>query len=127
VKKVIIIFLTAVYLLSAIGVSANSFYCCDVLKSTSISFSADNQVDQKMPDGADGCCKTKSRIFKVKDQHYGVGSFSLLIKFFPSFIQFNLFKLNAQPYAEFYSAFNGNAPPFWQQLQIYTIHCSYRI
>ncbi|MEO7211999.1 MAG: hypothetical protein ABIX36_04315 [Mucilaginibacter sp.] len=43
-KKITIVLLTAVYLLSAIGVSASRFYCSGILKTTSLTIGADQEV-----------------------------------------------------------------------------------
>jgi hypothetical protein len=126
VKKIFISLLTAVYLLSAIGVSASSFYCCGILKSTTFSI-GDHGSDNKVAAKTDHCCKTTKQSFKVKDNHYGAGTFSLSAKFFPVILPFSLVKLNDDPYTRVYTAFNSHAPPFRQHAPVYLLNCTYRI
>jgi hypothetical protein len=126
VKKITVALLTAVYLLSAIGVSASSFYCCGLRTSTTFSLgdvSASNSQTK-----ADNCCKTTKQSFKVKDNHFGSGSFSLLTKFFPALHQPDTFlSLNTKSFTAVHAAFNSHAPPFRQRGPIYILNCTYRI
>lgn len=126
-KKITIAILTAVYLIAAIGVSASSFYCCGILKSTTYSIGADHASDSKATAQSNHCCKTTKQFFKVKDNHYGSGSFLLTAKFFPVIIPFASIKLSDEPFIKVYTAFNSHAPPCGQQVPIYTLNCTYRI
>jgi len=125
VKRIAIAFLTAVYLISAIGVSASSFYCCGELKATSYSIGEGHGPDSKAT--TKDCCKTTKQSFKVKDSHFGAGSFSLLAKFFPVIHPFTAIKLNEVPFTKIYSPINSHAPPYRQYAPIYTLNCTYRI
>lgn len=126
-KKVTIILLTAIYLLSAIGVSASSFYCCGILKTTTFSIGAVHDNGQKVVKG-DNCCKTTKQSFKVKDNHFSSDAFSLSVQFFPAIVETSTeFKLNAEPFSVIHTAFNSHAPPLGEHTPIYTLNCTYRI
>jgi hypothetical protein len=128
VKKITAILLTTVYLLSAIGVSATSFYCCGVLRSTSLSIGDLQSKDTKATAKANNCCKTTKQSFKVKDNHFGSGSISLLTKIFPALNQpVIIFNLNTKSFTSAHAAFNSHAPPFRQHEPIYVLNCTYRI
>lgn len=127
-KRITVVLLTTIYLLSAIGVSASSFYCCGALKSTSFSIGGLQPQGSKATAGADNCCKTTKQSFKVKDNHFGSGSFSLLTKFFPALHQpATIFVHNTKSFTTVNTAFNSHAPPFSQHEPIYTLNCTYRI
>jgi hypothetical protein len=127
VKHIALILLSAVYLLSSTGIAANSYYCCGVLQSTSISESP--KVGCKMNITMKNCCKTKKQYFKVKDQHIGGSAISFYSKLSPE---------TAVPYLIFIGSikipvreivyFNSNAPPDWRpKTPAYIQNCTYRI
>jgi hypothetical protein len=125
VKRLTIVILTAVYLLSAIGVSASSFYCCGVRMSTTFSLGDVHTSNSKAK--AHNCCKTTKQSFKVKDSHYSTDSFLLLVKFFPVLHQqVTAISFDAQLRTVAY-AFQSHAPPFRQHQPIYSLNCTYRI
>jgi hypothetical protein len=127
VKRIAIAFLTAVYLLSAIGVSATSVYCCGALKSTSLSIGELQSKDSKTAKDAN-CCKTTKQSFKVKDNYFGASSFSFVTKLFPVLHQpATIFSLNTKSFTAVCTAFDSHAPPFRQHETIYTLNCTYRI
>jgi hypothetical protein len=128
VKKITIVILTAVYLLSAIGVSASSFYCCGVLKSTTLSIGEVHIADAKALATDNHCCKHTKQNFKVKDNHFGSDALSLSVKFFPITIETVVpNELNTEPFTAIHTAFNSHAPPSAQHEPIYTLNCAYRI
>ncbi len=75
-KRITVIFLSLIYLVSTSGVAWSQFYCCGKLKETYIfghsNFGKECKKGKKMP----GCCETKTFFAKVKDSH----SPSLIIK-----------------------------------------------
>jgi hypothetical protein len=127
VKKLTIVILTAFYLLSVIGVSASSFYCCGVLKSTSYSIGEDHGSDSKATAVKENCCKTTKHSFKVKDNHFVTGSYSPIAKYSLVFVPFSSLKQDDKPFTKIYTAFNSHAPPLGQHASIYTLNCTYRI
>jgi len=126
VKRITIALLTTVYLLSAIGVSASSFYCCGI--KTSTTFSLGDASTSHAKTKADNCCKTTKQSFKVKDNHFGSDALSLSVKFFPATMEASVpYELNAEPFTEIQTAFNSHAPPFRQHEPIYILNCTYLI
>jgi hypothetical protein len=129
VKRTAVLLLTAIYLLSSLGVAANSYYCCGKLQLTTILDGSKQQSDcKKMASMMPKCCKTKKQYFKVKDQHVGATAFSLDTKVYPAI---NIPYLTAQlsiniPDQEFVS-FNSHAPPDRFQPPFYILNCTYRI
>jgi len=61
-KKLLIILLTTIYAISALGVTLHFFYCCHKLSNVSIS--AVEPVDNCKPI-AKGCCTNKAVTFKL--------------------------------------------------------------
>jgi hypothetical protein len=128
VKRITVVLLTAIYLLSAVGVSASSFYCCGVLKSTTLSIGEVHNTDAKAPATNSNCCKHTKQTFKVKDNHFGANAFSLSAKVFQAIIgTATAIELNTAPIIVVATAFNSHAPPFRQHTPIYTLNCTYRI
>lgn len=126
VKKVTIVLLTAVYLLTAVGVSASSFYCCGILRSTTVSLGELKSNDSKAVKNTQ-CCKHTKQTFKVKDTHFASHASSLPDKFFAATLQTaGNFQLAAQPVKIVYLPFNSHAPPLGQR-SIYALNCTYRI
>ena len=105
----------------------NSFYCCGVLESTSISLSKP-QVHtcgmsyKKVP----GCCENKTQSVQVKDQHVASDFLTLapqdivaiLVHHF-SFVETEVQKASL--------AFNSHAPPYRKNTPVYILNCTYRI
>lgn len=81
-----------------------------------------------MATGMPGCCKTKTQLLKVKDQHVGSQALSLNVNLFHAIIPANLI-VDLSPYSfkSEYSAFNSNAPPDWPKAPVYILNCNYRI
>ncbi len=126
-KKITIVLLTVVYLLSAIGVSASRFYCCGILKTTNLTIGV-NHESEKITSIGDDCCKTTKQSFKVKDNHFGADASSLSFKSFPAVTYIiTPFELNAEPFTFIYTAFSKHAPPCGHDTPIYTLNCNYRI
>ena len=125
-KRTAIILLLAVYLLSSLGVAADSHYCCGILQSTTLFH--DTKPDCKMASQMKNCCKTKKQYFKVKDQHIGAFAFNLNTKLFPAINTPHLtndLSLNF-PKQEVVS-FNNHAPPDRPETPVYILNCTYRI
>jgi hypothetical protein len=125
-KRTALILLTAIYIISCMGMSVNRFYCCGKLASVSYSLGAtDNSAKSTKKDK---CCDHEKQSFKVKDSHFSAASLSLnrpLPVIIPSFIS-----LVNEPVAGILSAkivYKGNAPPGHSDIPIYTLNCAYRI
>lgn len=127
-KRLAVVLLLAAYMLSVFGVSASSFYCCGMLKSTTLSIGEVHGADTKAPLTKDNCCKHTKQTFKVKDNHFGSDALSLSVKFVPAnIVNIVHFTFNAEPLTVIPTAFNSHAPPFGQHTPIYTLNCTYRI
>ncbi|MDO3641477.1 hypothetical protein [Mucilaginibacter sp. L3T2-6] len=127
-KRIALISLTVIYLLSALGISVSSFYCCGKLESTSISFSTAKKQDCKMAAGLPGCCKTKTLSFKVKDQHVGSQALSLNANVFHAIIPvYIIADFSGYRFKPEYVAFNSHAPPDHAKAPVYILNCIYRI
>lgn len=124
-KKLVLIFITVVYMLSVAGMAVNQFYCCGKLSSESVSFLGSKQ---KETNDARGCCKTTHQYFKVKDAHFSSDHISSPEKYF-TVIQtsFPAFELSVPVILQAVSANNINAPPLIKNNPIYIFNCIYRI
>lgn len=68
-KKITVILLTLLYLVSTSGMAISNFYCCGKLKETYIFNHHDYGKDCKGNKKTKGCCDTKTVYYKVKDNH----------------------------------------------------------
>ncbi|HCN84814.1 MAG TPA: hypothetical protein DIT07_14525 [Sphingobacteriaceae bacterium] len=127
-KRVLLFAITAIYLLSCIGVAVNCFYCCGELKSVSIVAASQESENCNMPVKKDGCCDQSSQTFKVKDQHLASGSIPPASLPIIGIIQsFHLFDLALPFSVRETSAFNYHAPPILSGTAIHTLNCTFRI
>ncbi|WP_295670944.1 hypothetical protein [uncultured Mucilaginibacter sp.] len=126
-KRIALILLSAIYLLSSTGVAANSYYCCGILQSTSFSESPKASCKMNMP--MKNCCKSKKQYFKVKDQHVNPSAFGLYTKLAPAMAVLYLpFIANLNIPARGIVYFNNHAPPDWRHATpCYILNCTYRI
>jgi len=114
-KKLLSILLIAIYSTAALGMSVKEFYCCGKLTSVALSFTSDNKqsVCKKLSKDCD-CCKTKSHLLKVKDNHVASsGAIVLTTKHFVhcDIINFTAFDVAASANPQL-NATNGiNDPP----------------
>jgi hypothetical protein len=126
VKRTAIILLSAVYLLSSLGIAANSHYCCGILQSTTLFH--DTKPDCKMASQMKNCCKTKKQYFKVKDQHFGAQAISLNVNLFHTIIHPNYhLDLSVADLDIAHAAINNHGPPDWPKTPFYIQNCTYRI
>lgn len=126
VKRSALILLTAIYLISCLGMSANRFYCCGKLASTTFSFGAGD--NNSRPNTKDKCCGHEKQSFKIKDNHFNASSFSLTHTApaaLPSLISFD--HTIAVTLLQEQIVYNGNAPPGYTAVPVYTLNCTYRI
>src|SRR6516225_2386116 len=87
-KRAALILLTAIYLISLMGMSVNRSYCCGKLISISSSIGAGDSSNSTSGN-KDKCCGHEKQSFKVKDSHFSAVSLSLnhpLPAIIPSFI-----------------------------------------
>jgi len=127
VKRIALLLLSAIYLLSSAGVAAESHYCCGILQSTSLSASSTATCKMNLP--MKRCCKTKKQYFKVKDQHIGSSFLSFSTKGNPAInLPFLIFFDKTTVSVGDRLSFNSNAPPHRQYATpSYILNCNYRI
>jgi hypothetical protein len=127
VKRTALIILTAIYLISCVGIGINRFYCCGKLASVTLTYGDnDNTNDQSAK--KDNCCKNEKQSFKVKDNHFSVVPFSLdhpAPALNPSFVNFHNEKIVT--YLSSKIVYEGNAPPGHSDIPAYILNCTYRI
>lgn len=127
-KKLALILLTAVYMLSIVGIGVSQFYCCSKLKSVSFSFNSKEQSNCKNNTKDDGCCKTTHQYLKVNDSHFASNDVSLAEKYFSILhTEFLVFELIGPQIQQAVASNNINAPPLLSKNPIYIFNCTYRI
>ena len=127
-KKLALILLTAVYMLSTVGLAVSQFYCCGKFKSESISFVAEKQQNCQGDNEKPGCCQTTHHYLKISDNHFA----SQLDFSFEKFLSilhtdFPSVELAAPQMQLTIAANNIHAPPLLQGNPIYILNCTYRI
>jgi len=126
-KRTALILLTAIYLLSCVGMGINRFYCCGKLASVALTYGVPDNTS-KEAGKKDNCCRNENQNFKVKDSHFSVASLSLnrpLPAIIPSFIN-----VADEPIVSILHTkivYKGNAPPGHSDIPAYTLNCAYRI
>ena len=129
VKRITLVLLTAIYLLSCIGMGVNRFYCCGRLVLVKLTYGAvDNTESKSSSPKKDNCCRHEKQSFKIKNTHFG-GSFFSLIHPTPVIIQHITFIHAVSVSNSLYSGvtYHANAPPGHTDIPIYNLNCTYRI
>ena len=125
-KRTALILLTAIYLLSCLGMSVNSSYCCGKLASVKLSYGATD--NNKKAAAKRNCCRNEKHGFKVKDNHISITPFSLshpTLALIPSLIIAYQYNIGSLLFADL--VYGSNAPPAYAYLPAYTLNCTYRI
>ncbi|HWZ34623.1 MAG TPA: hypothetical protein VNW51_00610 [Mucilaginibacter sp.] len=126
-KKIAVVLLAVWYLLSAVGVSAEHFFCCGKLASTAFSFGDTKTPVVKGTAKADNCCKTTKQSFKVKDSHVGADVYHVDASWVATITQ-PAPALPAPVVQELIAAtYQAHGPPERQHTPIYILNCTYRI
>lgn len=121
-KRTALILLTAVYLLSLVGIGVSRFYCCGKLASVKLTYASADHNDK------DNCCKNDVKSFKVKDTHVNAASFALTDLspvILPSLSTCSATILVKEQMTTI--GYQSNAPPGNLAIPIYTLNCAYRI
>ncbi|MGY4539836.1 hypothetical protein ACVW0P_004277 [Mucilaginibacter sp. UYNi724] len=121
-KRSALIILTAIYLLSLVGIGINRFYCCGKLTSVTLTYASADHTDK------DNCCKNESKSFKIKDSHV-TGNTAVLSPSTPAILPAPTYLDAADILSELSTPINyqANAPPGNADVPIYTLNCAYRI
>jgi hypothetical protein len=126
-KRSVFLLLTAIYLISCLGISVNRFYCCGKLASVTYTYGAgDNTNNQAAKKNQ--CCDHQKQSFKVKDSHFSAASISLNHPI-PAIIS-SFISLTDEPVVSILHTkivYKGNAPPGHLVIPVYTLNCAYRI
>jgi hypothetical protein len=127
-KRITLLLLTVVYLLSTLGVAADSYYCRGKLQSTSVLEKRSALSGCKMRDQMKGCCKTKKQLFKLNDTHIYASSVSLDSRLLPVIqIPCLLSQSKISTTIQKFSNTSINAPPKGIATPAYILNCNYRI
>ncbi|OJW13855.1 hypothetical protein [Mucilaginibacter sp. 44-25] len=121
-KRTALLLLTAIYLLSLVGIGINRFYCCGKLASVTLTFASTDHADK------DNCCKHESKSFKIKDSHVTVTA-TVLSPSTPALLPTPVYQAAVNIIAEeiVHTGYQANAPPGNPDISIYTLNCAYRI
>ncbi|MDB5061193.1 MAG: hypothetical protein JWP67_1036 [Mucilaginibacter sp.] len=126
VKRITLILLTVIYLVSAVGIGVNRFYCCGELAAVNLVFASGS--DQKSDVEKDNCCKTEKQSIKIKDNHFTSSGFNLnqpLPVILPSLYSYDHLDITQAIIQS--RLYQSNAPPGSPEVPIYTLNCTYRI
>ncbi|MEO6524338.1 MAG: hypothetical protein ABIN91_21815 [Mucilaginibacter sp.] len=121
-KRSALILLTAIYLLSLVGIGINRFYCCGKLTSVTLTYASADHTDKG------NCCKHESKSFKIKDSHI-TGNTTVLSPSMPAVLPAPAYLDAVNILTEQATSVNyqANAPPGSPDIPIYTLNCAYRI
>jgi hypothetical protein len=125
-KRTALILLTAIYMVSCVGMSVNRFYCCGKLASVDYTYGAGDNTSQAGK--KDKCCDHQLQSFKVKDSHFSAASFSLnhpVPVIVSSFV--NLVNEPVVSILHMQIVYKGNAPPGHLDIPVYALNCAYLI
>jgi hypothetical protein len=122
VKRTALIFLTAIYLLSLVGIGISRFYCCGKLAGITLTLASADHSDK------DNCCKHESKSFKIKDSHVSVNA-TVLNPITPAILPEPAYGIAVNILSEsaIRTGYQANAPPGDPDIPIYTLNCAYRI
>ncbi len=127
-KKIALILLACVYVLSSLGIGIKQFYCCGKVKYTHLSMVQNATGQCSKGNEKSGCCQTKFKSLQVKDSHVAADSIISPDRYFTSILfhptLFQIMPVAAQPTDIFYA---GNAPPTLHGIPIYIFCAVYRI
>ena len=126
-KRSALLILTAIYLLSCVGIGINRFYCCDKLTDVTITYATPDN-SSKDAGKNDNCCKHQKQSFKIKDSHFSVVSLTLNHRL-PVIKQHVLRLVNVSevPLLLAKNLYRANAQPLGLYVPVYTLNCAYRI
>ncbi len=126
-KRSALIFITAIYLLSIVGIGVNRFYCCGRLAAITLIYGAGDNTNKDAGED-DKCCKNEKKNFKIKDTHVSAISIAFIPvspAILPVFENWNQFTILRERPSTI--AYQSHAPPGNPDAPIYTLNCNYRI
>jgi len=128
VKRLGLIILFCIYAAASFGVSIKQFYCCNQLKSTTISYAAVEESSCGMSHKMKDCCKTKVKFVKSQDTHFAKTGLTSM----PSLeVHTNTTTFfSTTPFINYKGAISvpqSNPPPLHAGIPLYQYYCNYRI
>jgi hypothetical protein len=128
-KKAAIILLLCIYSLATLGIGIKQFYCCGILKSTTVTLIKNSEEKCKAQAAKGSCCKTQYQTFKVKDSHIFSDVTHLPEKQFSELIIFNFLFETIQPIQSLVISNNPShaPPPLCHGIPLHIYYCIYRI
>jgi hypothetical protein len=128
VKRLGLILLFCIYAAASFGVSIKQFYCCNQLKSTTISYAAVEESGCGMSHKMKDCCKTKVKFLKSQDTHFaktGLTSMPSLEMHTSTNAFFSITPIIH--YKGSIAVPQSNPPPLRDGIPLYQFYCNYRI
>ncbi|MFB9840778.1 HYC_CC_PP family protein [Mucilaginibacter ginsenosidivorans] len=126
-KRTALILLTAVYLLSLVGIGVNRFYCCGKLASVTLIYGAADNAGEASAK-KNNCCKHEKQSFKVKDSHVNTAAFEFSSPA-PALLPTIIHWASVNPFKEqsTNTRYGANSPPVHPDIPFYTLNCTYLI
>ena len=127
-KRLGLIILFCTYAAASFGVSIKQFYCCNQLKSTTISYAAVEESSCGMSHKMKNCCKTKVKFVKSQDTHFAKTGLTSM-----PFIELHtnatsFYSINQLvSYKSAIAVPQSNPPPLQTSIPLYQFYCNYRI
>ena len=121
-RKLIIIFLCAFYLMVSLGITLSLHYCGGKLKSVSL-FSNNEEGCCGSKKKSKGCCKNKTTVIKVKDSHQlnKVAKINVTYITFVN-VAYTQVSFNFSCFSKAYTASNYYEPPVLYDNPLYLKH-----
>jgi hypothetical protein len=127
VKRSALIILTAIYLLSCVGIGFNRLYCCGSLVSVTVTYAMPDNTGKDAV-AKKNCCRHENQSFKVKDSHFSATT-ATIAEPMPAILRpFNsLYNTAALTTLRTNLMYSAHAPPGYTATPAYILHCTYRI
>ncbi|WP_439505221.1 HYC_CC_PP family protein [Sediminibacterium sp.] len=127
-KRLGLILLFCIYAAASIGVSIKQFYCCNQLKSTTISYAAVEESSCGMSHKMKNCCKTKVKFVKSQDTHFAKTGLTSTPSIELHTNTNSFYSINQLvTYKDAIAVPQSNPPPLQTSIPLYQFYCNYRI
>ncbi len=127
-KKLGLILLFCIYAAASFGVSIKQFYCCNQLKSTTISYAAVEESSCGMSHKMKNCCKTKVKFIKSQVTHFAKTGLTSMPSLELHTNTTSFYSINQLvSYKGAIAVPQSNPPPLQTSVPLYQFYCNYRI
>ncbi|MDP3393441.1 hypothetical protein [Sediminibacterium sp.] len=127
-KRVGLILLFCIYAAASFGVGIKQFYCCNQLKSTTISYAAVSENSCGMSHKMKDCCKTKVKFVKSQDTHFAKTGLTSMPSLELHTNTTSFYSINQLvSYKGAIAVPQSNPPPLQTSIPLYQFYCNYRI